>query len=225
MARKAASPKATRPSTRSTEPLYSEVRAVLEAARSHAYRAVNSAMVQAYWNVGRLIVEHEQGGRRRAAYGVALIENLSGRLTAEFGRGFDVRNLRHMRQFYLAFPSQPIDDRPVRTQTRNAPRAESRVPAKRNAVRSVSPTLPSELSWTHFRLLLSVDDPTAREWYMCEAVSQHWSTRQLERQISVLYYERLLASQQKKSVRKEAVKKLAKWTRNTLSAIRTCSSS
>lgn len=195
--------------TSTQDSLFREIRAVLKSARSSAYRAVNSAMVQAYWQVGRLIVEYEQGGRRRAAYGEAVLEKLSTRLTTEFGRGFDVRNLRHMRQFYLAFPPQLIDDLPVRSKKRNAPRSESRVSAKRDAVRSVSPALPSELSWTHFRLLLTVDDPAAREWYMHEAVSQHWSTRQLERQISVLYYERLLASRKKTPVRKEAAAMLA----------------
>jgi DUF1016 N-terminal domain len=81
------------------ETLYSDIRAVLEAARSSAFRAVNTAMVQAYWQIGGLIVEHEQGGRKRAAYGEAVLGDLSQRLTADFGRGFDVTNLRRMRQF------------------------------------------------------------------------------------------------------------------------------
>jgi len=85
------------------EPLYREIRAVLQSARRGAYRAVNAAMVQAYWNVGRLIVEHEQGGRKRAAYGEAVLDELSRRLMAEFGRGFDITNLRKMRQFYRMF--------------------------------------------------------------------------------------------------------------------------
>jgi hypothetical protein len=88
---------------RSAEPLYREIRSVLESARAGAYRAVNAAMVQAYWQVGRLIVEHEQGGRKRAAYGEAILDDLSRRLTADFGRGFDVTNLRKMRQFYRMF--------------------------------------------------------------------------------------------------------------------------
>jgi len=192
---------------RSTEPLYREIRAVLEGARVGAYRAVNTAMVQAYWQVGRLIVEHEQGGARRAAYGETVLEDLSRRLTADFGRGFDARNLRYMRQFYLAYP------------IRNALRSESTARPKRNAARSDSAMAPDvrgealtfrpELSWTHYRLLLGVADPAAREWYMNEAASEHWSTRQLERQISVLYYERLLASRRKPLVRKEAREKLA----------------
>jgi predicted nuclease of restriction endonuclease-like (RecB) superfamily len=178
---------------------------VLEQARSSAYRAVNTAMVQAYWQVGRLIVEHEQGGRKRAVYGDAVMDDLSQRLTAEFGRGFDVTNLRKMRQFYLMF------------EIRDAVRLESGR-KKRAALRLVSGEQPirhmacGELSWSHYRLLMKVEDPAARAWYMNEAADQHWSTRQLERQVSVLYYERLLASRKKRPVRKEAIAKLASMT-------------
>ena len=190
---------------RSAEPLYREIRAVLEAARAGAYRAVNFAMVQAYWQVGRLIIEHEQKGRRRAGYGEAVIATLAARLTRDLGRGFDERNLWYMRSFHLAFPIL------------NAPHSELADPEKRNALRSESlasvqdfpATLSPDLAWTHYRLLLGVDDAVAREWYMNEAAVQRWSTRQLERQISVLYYERLLASRKKAPVRKEAATKLA----------------
>lgn len=187
----------------STEPLYREIRAVLESARAGAYRAVNAAMVQAYWHVGRLIMEHEQGGAKRATYGEAVLDDLSRRLTAEFGRGFDVTNLRKMRQFYRMF------------EIRDAVRLESDT-TKQDAARLVSLVVTNrhraadELSWSHFRLLMQVEDPAAREWYMREAAEQHWSTRQLERQISVLYYERLLASRKKEPVRREAATKLAK---------------
>lgn len=188
------------------ESLYREILAVLESARSSAFRAVNTAMVQAYWHIGRLIVEHEQKGRRRADYGEMVIATLAERLTQDLGRGFDERNLRYMRSFHLAFS------------IRNALRSELEGrPEKRNAARSETPALTQrlpialrpELSWTHYRLLLSVEDPKAREWYMNEAADQHWSTRQLERQISVLYYERLLASRKKAPVRKEATTELA----------------
>jgi predicted nuclease of restriction endonuclease-like (RecB) superfamily len=109
-----------------------------------------------------------------------------------------------MRRFYLAFPIL------------NAVRSESLIATKRTAVcRESSASTGAfafrpELSWTHYRLLLGVDDPAARQWYMNEATDQHWSTRQLERQISVLYYERLLASRKKAPVRKEAREKLAR---------------
>ena len=188
--------------THSAEPLYREIRAVLQSARAGAYRAVNAAMVQAYWHVGRLIVEHEQGGATRAAYGEVVLGNLSRRLMAEFGRGFDVTNLRKMRQFYRMF------------EIRDAVRLESGK-TKRDAARLVSGVEPirltasDELSWSHYRLLMQVENPAAREWYMNEAMDQHWSSRQLDRQISALYYERLLASRKKAPVRKEAREKLA----------------
>ncbi len=210
---------------RSAEPLYREVRAVLESARAGAYRAVNTAMVQAYWQVGRLIVDHEQKGRRRAGYGEAVIATLAERLTQALGRGFDERNLWYMRSFYVAFPilnaprsELPGPDKRAATHPelpiRHALRGESAAAEKLSPVRSElglqvpehheSPALRSALSWTHYRLLLGVEDARARDWYLNEAAERHWSTRQLERQISVLYYERLLASRKKAPVRKEA---------------------
>jgi predicted nuclease of restriction endonuclease-like (RecB) superfamily len=187
---------------RSAEPLYQEIRAVLESARAVVYRAVNAAMVQAYWHVGRLIVEHEQGGAKRAAYGEAVLDDLSRRLMAEFGRGFDVTNLRKMRQFYRMF------------EIRDAVRLESGktkrdAPGLVSGVEPIRHTVCDALSWSHYRLLMQVEKPAAREWYMREAADQHWSTRQLDRQIAVLYYERLLASRKKVPVRKEAREKLA----------------
>lgn len=163
--------------TTAVEKTYSLIRNVLEKARDHAYREVNFAMVQAYWNVGRIIVEGEQKGKSRAEYGRAVLQQLSRQLSDEFGRGFDERNLLNMRSFYTKFP----------------------IP---NALRT-------ELSWTHYRLLLGVATEDSRTWYMNEAANQHWSTRQLDRQIGTLYYERLIASRSKKSVRQEAAKKLA----------------
>lgn len=110
-------------------------------------QAVNSAMVQSYWQVGRLIVEHEQQGESRAVYGKQQLEQLSRQLTERLGKGFDERNLRNMRQFYLTFPN-------------------------RNAMRT-------ELSWTHYRTLLKVENPLAREWYFNEILQQSWSARAL----------------------------------------------
>lgn len=157
--------------------LFAEIREVLVTARRTAYKAVNFAMVTAYWNVGRLIVEDEQQGNTRAEYGKAILADLSIRLTDEFGKGFDERELRRIRQFYLVFP-------------------------KWDALRP-------ELTWTHYRLLIRVQNEQARLWYMNEAAEQTWSSRQLDRQISVLYYERLLNSTDTLSVREEAENNLA----------------
>lgn len=89
---------------KSVESIYNRVREILEAARSRAYRAVNFAMVQAYWHIGRVIVEEEQKGAERAEYGKGLIQGLAARLSSDFGKGFDERNLWFMRSFYLSYP-------------------------------------------------------------------------------------------------------------------------
>ncbi len=151
---------------------YKSVKEVLEAARSNVYRAVNFAMVKAYWNIGKLIIEQEQSGEHRAEYGKHLIKELSKRLTRDYGKGFNERNLWYMKNFYFIFP-------------------------KVNALRA-------ELTWTHYRLLLKVEKENARNFYLNEAVDSNWSTRQLERQINSLYYERLLSSKDKKPVLEEA---------------------
>ena len=155
-----------------TDRVYRSIAEILETARATAYRAVNQVMVQAYWQIGRIIVEEEQKGRKRAGYGEALITELARRLTADFGKGFTETNLKYMRQFYLAFPI-------------------------RHALRD-------ELSWTHYRLLLRVEKEEARSFYLNEAVNSNWSTRELERQINSLLYERLALSRDKKQVRRLA---------------------
>ncbi len=157
--------------------LLANLREVIQDARQQALRAVDVVQVRTCWSVGRHIVEFEQGGAARAAYGKHLLADLAAHLTAEFGKGFDERNLRHMRAFYAGFPNW-------------------------NARRS-------ELSWTHYRSLLRVEDAAARLWYMNEAVEQHWNTRALDRQIDTLYYERLLVSQDRQPLREEAAAKLS----------------
>ena len=182
--------------------LFARVVAILEHARVRVVRSVNSEMVLAYWHIGREIVEQDQGGRKRAAYGEAVLEELSQRLTTKIGRGFDVTNLRKMRQFFRMFEIRDA----VRLESGNGKRDAARLVSGVEEIRLMAS---GELSWSHYRLLMQVDDSQAREWYMREAASQHWSTRQLERQISVLYCERLLASRKKAPVRKEARNKLA----------------
>jgi predicted nuclease of restriction endonuclease-like (RecB) superfamily len=147
------------------ETVYESIRQVLDDARRATYQAVNSAMVRAYWDVGRIIVEEEQRGDARAKYGSRLIFALSARLTQEFGKGFTARNLWYMRSFYSAFP--------------------------------IVHALRAELTWTHYRLLLRVENEKARGFYLAEAAENRWSTRELERQINSLLYERLAMSKDK----------------------------
>ena len=143
------------------EEFYKDIKKVLEEARKRVYRNIQSEMVMAYWQIGKMIVE-KQGGVNRAMYGDGLIKELSIQMTTDYGKGYDERNLRSMRQLYLAYP-------------------------KWNAVRA-------ELSWTHYRLLIKVEDKNARNFYTKEAIENNWSTRQLEREINTFSYQRYLAS-------------------------------
>jgi predicted nuclease of restriction endonuclease-like (RecB) superfamily len=144
----------------SIENLYSQVKQIIEEARNTVYRAANFEMVQAYWHIGRLIIEEEQSGKERAGYGEEVIKHLSERLTRLYGKGFNERNLWYMKRFYQAWP-------------------------KVNALRS-------ELSWTHYRLLLKVEREDAKAFYLQESIECNWSTRTLERQINSLYFERMV---------------------------------
>ncbi len=152
--------------------LLQDLRQLVIQARRQVSQTADALQVQTYWEVGRNIVEFEQGGADRADYGKRLPPTLAAHLTAEFGKGFDVTNLRNMRAFYRAFP------------IRDAPRRE--------------------LSWTHYRTLLRLDEAPIRQWYMNESANQGWSTRVLERQVNLLYYERLLSSRDRKAVESEA---------------------
>ena len=154
----------------SKESVYTNIRTSIINAQKRICCTVNSAIVQSYWEIGEQIYK-ECGENERAEYGKEVLKYLSDRLTKEFGKGFDITNLRKMRQFYCAFP-------------------------KRDSVRL-------ELNWTHYRLIMRVENPRAREFYVEECIKAGWSTRQLERQIYSFFYERLLASREKESVRNE----------------------
>lgn len=155
-----------------------EIKQILAQARQKSYQAVNSAMVEAYWLIGKRIVEEEQNGKERADYGKEIVKNISEEMTKEFGKGFSKRTVWEIRQFYTTFPEFSI----VRT-------------------------LSAQLSWSHFQRIAKVQDNKARIYYLTEAASQNWSIRTLDRNISTLYYQRLLSSPQKDSVENEMLEK------------------
>ena len=187
--------------------VYGAIRDILNEAHATVYHAVNISMVRAYWNVGRIIVEEEQQGNERAKYGKGLILELSARLTQEFGKGFDASNLKRMRQFYLLFPKgAAVKHQPRPLQKSAAVRRQ----LPDSAIQEKYPAMRSELSWTHYKLLIRIENPQAREWYMNEAADCGWSTRALERQINSFYYERLLVSRDKKPVKEEADEKISR---------------
>ncbi|NOQ32060.1 MAG: DUF1016 family protein [Helicobacteraceae bacterium] len=152
--------------------LLEDIKTLLHSSRQYLQQTVNTTMVQTYWNIGRLIVKDEQNGSGRAEYGKKQLKQIAETLTQEFGKGFDITNLRKMRQFYQTFPIQD--------------------------------TLRLELSWSHYRRLIRIENQDAREWYITESIENHWSARALDRQINKLYYERLLSSKEKIPLQQEA---------------------
>ena len=188
---------------------------LLEQARTVSARSVNSIMTSTYWEVGRRIVEYEQKGERRAAYGQALLLRLAADLSGRFGRGFSERNLGKMRLFYLSWKIPPTvsakSPHAVTTGSGKPPTVSAKsVPtlAFKTAPRGID-VLPFEspvrfpLPWSHYARLLSVENREARAFYEQEALRGGWSARQLDRQISTLFYDRTLLSRKKAAMLKK----------------------
>ena len=152
--------------------LYSKIAAILEQNRKSVAVAVNTAMVRTYYEIGRSIVENEQKGSVRAEYGKEVLKNLSARLTANYGKGFSLTNLKQMRDFYLTYQiGQTVSDQ-------------------------------FTLSWSHYLFLMRIDNPAERNFYEIEAKNSNWSLRELKRQFDSALYERLAVSKDKESVKK-----------------------
>ena len=197
------------------EALFGRVVSILEQARGNVVRAVNTNMVLAYWLIGREIVQELQGGKARAKYGERVVEDLSTRLTERYGKGFSVTNLWYFKQFYQAFQSRLASLHPLGGES-----SESSIPhpaggefrlasisypmgTEPDAAQIVRPVgaqspqgLSAQLSWSHYRALMRVDNIEARDFYEREAVEGAWDKRTLERQIQSFYYERILKSRQ-----------------------------
>ena len=152
--------------------LYSKIAAILEQNRKSVAVAVNTAMVRTYYEIGRSIVENEQKGSVRAEYGKEVLKNLSARLTANYGKGFSLTNLKQMRDFCLTYQiGQTVSDQ-------------------------------FTLSWSHYLFLMRIDNPAERNFYEIEAKNSNWSLRELKRQFDSALYERLAVSKDKESVKK-----------------------
>ena len=151
---------------------FAEIASILQEARLTAYKTVNTVLVQTNWCIGKRIIEQEQKGKSRADYGDYLIVNLSRYLTDTLGKGFSEANLRNFRQFYLCFPK-----------------------GFQFATRRVAN--PENLSWSHWRLLMRLDNEDEREYYITETSDQNWNVKLLERNIRSGYYRRLLSTQKK----------------------------
>ena len=183
---------------------YNNIRAgiveLLKAARSAAARNVNSIMTAVYWDIGRRIVKFEQGGEHRAEYGEQLIEQLSGDLTRQFGRGFGRANLWQMRAFYRAWPAAKILQTPSGESTN--PIDPNKIEGDSSTVLALASRFP--LPWSAYVRLLSVKSPEARIFYETEALRLGWSIRQLDRQIGSQFYERIALSRNKAAMLEKA---------------------
>lgn len=155
--------------------LESKISEILENARSQIVANINTAMVYAYFEIGKYIVEYEQNGKDRAEYGKSVLKNLSARLTKRFGKGFSEDNLSNMRKFYLCYQ---ISETPSRKFT---------------------------LSWSHYLKLMRIENPEERKFYEIEAAQNNWSIRELERQFDSSLYERLALSRNKEAIKELAL--------------------
>jgi predicted nuclease of restriction endonuclease-like (RecB) superfamily len=199
-----------------SDALFGRVAAILEQARSNVVRTVNTTMVTAYWLIGREIVEEIQRGKGRAKYGEQVMESLSMRLTERYGKGFSDTTLQYFRTFYLAYPARcSAIPRPMGVKSASKDsllsiprplggelRAEAKLsPLGRESGKKYHPAggelilgFSPQLSWSHYRALMRVEDIKARDFYEREAIAGGWDKRTLERQIYSYYYERVLKS-------------------------------
>ena len=190
-------------------PLLTEVRELVRSARRAAASAVNTLQVVTNFEIGRRIVEHEQQGTARAEYGAELLKELSVRFTEEFGKGFSRSNLQNIRNFYLMWS----DRLPVKCQTPSGISHLGKI-AQTPSAQLTSPSIcqtpsgrtnvPFALSWSHYVLLMGIEDPDERNFYEIEAANEGWSLRELKRQVASSLYERLALSRNKESVKKLA---------------------
>ena len=163
------------------------------ASQKAAYQAVNTLLVQRNWLIGYRIAEEELGGDERSEYGLEVIKKISKELTQRYGKGYDRSNLYHCLKFYKTFPE--IVDTACRQSG-------------------------ALLSWSHYRTLLQVKDPEARDWYEKEAAEQTWSVRTLQRNISSQYYYRMLRTQKKELVESEMKELTAPYQNDKLEFIK-----
>jgi hypothetical protein len=157
---------------------------MLQAARNSVVRAVNQTMVLTYYKIGERIVEEEQNGKDRAEYGKSLLLGLSNVLTKEFGKGFSVTNIQQMRNFYLAYEKQ---------QTLSV--------KSEKAIKQTASVI-FNLSWSHYLILVRIENEDERNFYEIEASKNNWSVRELARQVNSSLYERLSISKEKEEIAK-----------------------
>lgn len=183
--------------------LFDKIVSLIEQARARVATAVNTAEVYTKFHIGQFIIENEQGGFERAAYGKAVLKDLSLKLTKRFGNGWSVENLTLFRKFYLTYSSHSNGETKIVNSVCEIGEVEKGKPCLSNStiVRSAIDTTPSfRLSWSHYLVLMRIKDEKARSFYEIECTQQNWSVRQLQRQYNSSLYERLALSRNKAEV-------------------------
>lgn len=172
----------------------SDIKAIVYTAKQKAYQAADTYQVVSNWLVGRRIVEQEQHGQERAQYGKHIVELASEALTAEFGKGYSIVNIKSFRKFYLTFNNLLIGQTP-------SAQSENGLTIKGQTVSAeleLAKMLPSNLSWSHYERLMRIKNEDERDWYMREAAEENWGVRTLNRNIGSQYYHRLLQTPESK---------------------------
>jgi predicted nuclease of restriction endonuclease-like (RecB) superfamily len=170
--------------------LYNSIKTIIEEARLQIVRNVNSVITYTHFQIGRMIVEHEQKGKARAGYAEKTLLQLSADLTTEYGQGYSRTNLEYMRKFFLLYEhriSQPV--------------ARKSGPPKKSQPAVGKLGNQFQLSWSHYIQLLKIDDENERNFYEIEAIQNHWGKRELIRQYNSSLYERIALSKNKKAVK------------------------
>ena len=191
--------------------LVKNINTLLEEGRKLSYITINQVLIQTYWNIGRLIVEHEQKGKNKAIYGTKLIKQLSKDLKEKHGKGFSISNLRLTRSFYANYPkigqrvSGEFQIRPSRVSGEFQVKPPNQHPSKIGQdVSTKFQIRPSKLTWSHYCELLSVSDDLARSFYEKQCIKENWSVRELKRQINSMLFERLALTKNKTEILKLA---------------------
>lgn len=192
------------PSTNlTTTAFFENVASLIEQARSFVGRTANLTMCQTYYEIGRMIVEEEQGGSARAQYGRSLLKELSRFLSVRVGKGFSETNLKNARKFYLVYSPSIRQTMPAELKEGAASQIWQALPAKSEFSQLwASQHFPFTLSWSHYLILMRIEDEHERRFYEIEVTRQQWTYRQLQRQYNASLYERLALSRDKHEVLK-----------------------
>ncbi len=192
--------------------LYSQIAQLLQLARNTVVRAVNQTMVYTYYEIGRIIVEDEQQGKERAAYGKQVLKELSKRLSTDFGKGFSERNLEQMRLFYLTYPISQTTSAKLDSD-KNDDVSSSEIPLQKlekSQINTISiyetTSRKFNLSWSHYLKLMRIENPDERRFYEIECAANNWSLKELQRQFDSALYERLALSRDKAGIKQLAQK-------------------